>query len=81
MSCQQLSFFDFNGKAKLAAESIEEREAIVRHHAKQGAIFFVSTSGGSDSCAMAILIQSLVPHSQIIYVHAHHGVSYEFLLG
>ena len=73
MSCQQLTFFDFNGENKLAAESIEEREAIVRHHAKQGALFFVSTSGGSDSCAMAILIQSLVPASQIIYVHAHLG--------
>ncbi len=45
-----------------------------------GATFFVGHSGGKDSQALAAVIESLVPASQIVYVHAnlgdveHHGI-------
>jgi len=39
----------------------------------QGAIFFVSHSGGKDSQALYQFITDLVPHNQIVVIHAHLG--------
>ncbi len=39
--------------------------------AKQGAIFYISHSGGKDSQAMIIKMRALVPHEQLVVVHAH----------
>lgn len=39
----------------------------------QGAIFAVSHSAGKDSQAMYSLIRTLVPHDQIVVVHASLG--------
>lgn len=38
-----------------------------------GAIFFVSHSGGKDSQAMYALLRSVIPHEQIVVVHADLG--------
>ncbi|MDC8832830.1 phosphoadenosine phosphosulfate reductase [Alteromonas gilva] len=66
--------FDINGVDKLSMESVESREAIIRHYAKDPrALFFISHSGGRDSQILAITVQRLVPANQIIYVHAHLG--------
>lgn len=40
---------------------------------KQGAIFYVSHSGGKDSQAMYVEICKVVPHEQIVVVHADLG--------
>lgn len=74
MKCTQLGMFDINGDNKLSNESVEAREAIIKHYAADPhAVFFVSTSGGADSDIMAITVRKLVPDSQIVYVHAHLG--------
>ncbi len=74
MKCTQLGMFDINGDNKLSDESVEAREAIIKHYAADPhAVFFVSTSGGADSDIMAITVRNLVPDSQIVYVHAHLG--------
>ncbi len=66
--------FDFSGKDKLNSESIEYRESIIAHHAKNPhCLFFCSHSGGKDSQAMYETIKKLVPASQIVVVHAHLG--------
>jgi 3'-phosphoadenosine 5'-phosphosulfate sulfotransferase (PAPS reductase)/FAD synthetase len=73
LGCQQ-ALFDINGPDKLMTESVESREAIVAHYAKDpAALFFLSTSGGSDSDAMCLKMQQLVPAKQLIYIHAHLG--------
>ncbi|MDE1484687.1 phosphoadenosine phosphosulfate reductase, partial [Xenorhabdus bovienii] len=38
-----------------------------------GAIFYVSHSGGKDSQAMYALLRGVVPHEQIVVVHANLG--------
>jgi DNA sulfur modification protein DndC len=44
----------------------------------QGALFVVNHSGGKDSQAMFNFIYSVVPHDQIVVVHAHlEGVEWE----
>jgi 3'-phosphoadenosine 5'-phosphosulfate sulfotransferase (PAPS reductase)/FAD synthetase len=66
--------FDINGDDKLSMESVEAREAIVKHYAADPrSVFFISTSGGKDSDIMAITVRKLVPEDQIVYVHAHLG--------
>lgn len=69
-----LDLFDINGPDKLSLDSVEQRQAIVKHYAKDpNCLFFVSTSGGKDSDRMSIVIREMVPASQIIYVHANLG--------
>jgi 3'-phosphoadenosine 5'-phosphosulfate sulfotransferase (PAPS reductase)/FAD synthetase len=51
---------------------ILEREKIVEM-AQRGAIFYVSHSGGKDSQAMYIALLRVVPHDQIVVVHADLG--------
>ena len=73
MDC--IDMFDINGDQKLAAESVAMREDIIRHHSKNPrALFFCSTSGGKDSQIMYIRLKELVPHDQIIVIHANLGV-------
>ena len=45
----------------------------LEHAIANGATFFVGHSGGKDSQALAAVIESLVPASQIVYVHADLG--------
>src|SRR5690606_16179960 len=40
---------------------------------RQGAIFYISHSGGKDSQAMYALVRRVVPHDQIVVVHATLG--------
>lgn len=73
-----LDLFDINGPDKLSLDSVEQREAIVKHYAKDpNCLFFCSTSGGKDSDLMCIRIRELVKPEQIVYVHAHLGDSVE----
>ena len=73
-----LDMFDINGANKLDVETIEQREAIISHYAKDPlALFFVSTSGGKDSQIMSITVRKLIPEEQIIYVHANLGEDIE----
>lgn len=39
----------------------------------QGALFFISTSAGKDSQCMEILLNQVIPHDQIVLVHADLG--------
>ena len=48
-------------------------QADVRQFVDDGAIFYVSHSGGKDSQAMYAHVRTLVPHEQIIVVHADLG--------
>jgi len=43
----------------------------IKDLADQGAIFYISHSGGKDSQTMALEIQRLVPASQLVVIHAH----------
>ncbi|MCK5617119.1 phosphoadenosine phosphosulfate reductase, partial [Candidatus Pacearchaeota archaeon] len=38
---------------------------------EQGAIFYISHSGGKDSQTMLLLISVLVPIEQLVVIHAH----------
>lgn len=52
--------------------------AQVQELSDRGALFVVNHSGGKDSQAMFNLIWSLVPHDQIVVIHAHlPGVEWE----
>lgn len=53
-------------------------EKIIAGLVKRGATFFVNDSGGKDSQAMKIVIDLLVPESQIVTIHADlPGVEWE----
>lgn len=66
--------FDINGDDKLAAETVQAREAIVRYYAQHPkSLFVISDSSGKDSQAMKLRILDLVPHNKIIVVHADLG--------
>lgn len=72
--CEQVDMFNFNTQAKLAAESVAEREQIIRHYARdKRVLFFCHTSAGKDSQAMLIRLRKLVPEEQIICLHADLG--------
>lgn len=45
----------------------------IQQAADAGALFFVSHSGGKDSQAMYLALQGVVPHDQIVVVHADLG--------
>ena len=45
----------------------------VRAAVENGARFYVSHSGGKDSQAMYAIVRELVPHQQIVVVHANLG--------
>lgn len=51
---------------------LQERDKI-DHLIERGAIFYVSHSGGKDSQAMYIALSRVVPHDQIVVVHADLG--------
>lgn len=38
---------------------------------RRGALFVINDSGGKDSQAMKVLLKQLVPHHQLLIVHAH----------
>ena len=40
---------------------------------EQGAIFYVSHSGGKDSQCMYARVRRVIPHERIVVVHAHLG--------
>lgn len=74
----QLDMWDLNGVDKLSLDSVKNREAVIKHYAKnKRGIFYVSTSGGVDSTCLAILVRKLVPKEQIVYLHATLG-KYEY---
>ena len=71
---QQIDFpgLDINGVEKLTLDSVANREAIIRHYANEGALFFCSHSGGVDSMALfETLLANNIPLQNIIIVHAH----------
>lgn len=73
-----LDMFDINGPDKLSLSTVEQREAIIKHYAKDpDTLFFVSTSGGRDSDMAGITIRELVPAKQIIYIHSNLGEAVE----
>jgi len=49
----------------------QEMRDKIRELADQGAIFYVSHSGGKDSQAQHIEITKLVPADQVVVIHAH----------
>ncbi len=72
---ENLDMFDLDID-KLSLETVEQREAIVRHYAENtDAIWFYSTSGGKDSDAGAVRLLELVKDPRrIVFIHANLGV-------
>jgi 3'-phosphoadenosine 5'-phosphosulfate sulfotransferase (PAPS reductase)/FAD synthetase len=70
----QMDMFNINGVDKLSLESVENREALIDHYFKnEGAICYLGHSGGKDSQACYELVCSLIPHDQIVVIHATLG--------
>ena len=68
-------FGSIDGDNKLAAESIEAREQIIRWHATNPkAVFVCSVSGGKDGQAMYLMLRDMIPENRLIVVHANLGV-------
>ncbi|MFC5449059.1 phosphoadenosine phosphosulfate reductase family protein [Paenibacillus aestuarii] len=67
----QLSLFDelFGGSGNKELPSLEEINNLI----DQGAIFYISHSAGKDSQAMYAVLKNIVPHDQIVVVHADLG--------
>ena len=66
--------FDVNGADKLNEQCVSEREEIIEYHAKNPkCLFFISLSGGKDSQAQYIKVQSMVPKERIVVIHANLG--------
>lgn len=69
-----VDMFSLNGDNKLAAESVEAREDLIRQYAQNddlNATFFVSDSAGKDSQVAKLLVQQMVPAHRIVVVHAN----------
>jgi len=72
---ENLDMFDLDID-KLSLDTVEQREAIVKHYAENtDAIWFLSTSGGKDSDACAVRLLELVKDpKRIVFIHANLGV-------
>lgn len=70
---EQLSLFDElfdqGGNGTPTLTSLEEIHSLI----DQGAIFYISHSGGKDSQCMYALLKEVVPHDQIVVIHANLG--------
>ncbi|AFV87607.1 phosphoadenosine phosphosulfate reductase [Alteromonas sp. DY56-G5] len=75
MKCtENFDLFDLTGADKLAADSVEARDALIREYANNDDIkchFYLSDSAGKDSQFAKLKVLELVPHHKITVVHAN----------